>query len=336
MSYRKFTLIVALFSFLSVSAFAYEADVDSAWIAAQNGGRTELNDGNNEPNPDCIGDGCGIPTQSQETQVTTQGDQASAATAASTAATADTSESEYCTEADSANPDCADEAEEDNKKVTYNEDGDATYVNENHEIYRARKEGFYTSINLGFRLAGGVDLLFGEKADTWKPGFLGNLGIYVQIPFGSQYFRVYSALDFSYRRYFYEETNEYSENEAYVEMYMFEIPFMLRYIGDGDGFFMGVGADLGLKLSGFSEFKQESEIEGEIIKDTRNKTIPTNGVEIGVALDFGYHFYSNFGFDFRFVQYFTNLVDENKLDESTLFDSNLWPFNATLGVFYQF
>lgn len=336
MSYRKFTLFVALFSFLSVSAFAYEADVDSAWIAEQNGGRTELNDGNNEPNPDCIGDGCGIPTQSQASQAEApQGDQASATATTSVTAKADTSESEYCTEADSANPDCADEAEEDNK-VTYNEDGDATYVNENHEIYRARKEGFYTSINLGFRLAGGVDLLFGEKADTWKPGFLGNLGIYVQIPFGAQYFRIFTALDFCYRRYFYEETTEFSENEAYVEMFMFEIPFMFRYIGDGDGFFMGLGADLGLKLSGFSEFKQKSEIEGKIQKDTRDKTIPTNAVGAGVALDFGFHFNSQAGIDFRFVQYFINLIDMDNLPESTLFDSKLWPFSATLGVFYQF
>lgn len=327
MRFLKFTLSVAFLSIFCVSAFAYEADVDSAWIAEQNGGRTELNDGNNEPNPDCIGDGCGIPSAAPSTQ---------AAAPQATAPAADSSEDDYCTPADSANPDCADEAEEDQKSVTYNEDGDATYVNENREIYRARKEGFYTSINLGFRLAGGVDYLFGKKSDTWNPGFLTNFGIYVQIPFGLQYFRLFTALDFSYRRYFYEETTEFSENEAYVEMYMFEIPVMFRYIGDGDGFFMGIGGDLGLKLSGFSEFKQKAEIEGKIQKDTRDKTIPTNGVEIGAVLDFGFHFTSQFGIDFRFVQYFTNLVDEDNLAESTLFKSKLWPFNATLGVFYQF
>lgn len=333
MRFTKFTLSVAFLAVFCGSAFAYEADVDSAWIAEQNGGRTEMNDGNNEPNPDCIGDGCGIPSTNQEVQTTAPASEQANAEAAP----ADTSAEEYCTEADSANPDCADEAEEDNKKnVTYNEDGDASYVNENHEIYRARKEGFYTSINLGFRLAGGVNMLFGKKSDTWNPGFLTNFGIFVQIPCGLQYFRIFTALDFSYRRYFYEETTEFSDNEAYVEMYMFEIPVMFRYIGDGDGFFFGVGGDLGLKLSGFSEFKQEAEIEGEIQKDTRDKTIPTNGVEIGAVLDLGYHFYNNFGIDFRFVQYFTNLLDIDKVDESTLFKSELWPFNATLGVFYQF
>ena len=218
----------------------------------------------------------------------------------------------------------------------YYEDGDATFTNENKEIYRARKEGFYTSINLGFRLAGGVNLLFGNKSDTWGPGYLGNFGLFVRIPFGAQTFRLMTAVDFSYRRYLYEETTEFSDNEAYVEMYMFEIPLMLRYIGEDDGFFFGIGGDLGLKLSGFSEFKQESEIEGKLQKDKRDKTIPTNGVEIGAIVDFGYLIDGHFGIDIRIVQYFTNLLDEDNLAESTLFKSELWPFNATFGVFYQF
>lgn len=337
MSFRKFTLSFAVFSAFCVSAFAYEADVDSAWIAEQNGGRTEMNDGNNEPNPDCIGDGCGIVTTSQATEASQENTQKSTQ-ANSGAAPTDSSAEEYCTEADSTNPDCADKAEEDaeSKHITYNEDVDPVYVNENREIYRARKEGFYTSINLGLRLSGGVDLLFGDKADTWKPGFLANFGIYVQIPFGLQYFRLYTAIDFSYRRYFYEEETEFSENEAYVEMYMFEIPFMFRYIGDGDGFFFGIGGDLGLKLSGFSEFKQKSDIDGKIQKDKRDKTIPTNAVQAGPVLDFGFHINSNVGIDFRFVQYFINLIDMDNLPESTLFGSKLWPFSATLGVFYQF
>ena len=303
---------------------SYESETDSAWIAAQNGGRTELNDGNNEPNPDCVGDGCGETAFAPRTS------------AAQTSANEE--DEEDCTPADSANPDCADDTAEApaKKSVTYNEDSDALYVNENREIYRARKEGFYTSINLGFRLAGGVDLLFGEKADAWNPGYLGNFGIFLRIPFGAQSFRLMTALDFSYRRYLYEETTDFSDNEAYVEMYMFEIPFMFRYIGEDDGFFFGVGGDLGLKLSGSSKFEQKTSVDGKTQKDKREKTIPTNGVELGAVVDFGFIFNSHFGFDIRIVQYFSNLVDEANLAEPTLFDSKLWPFNATFGVFYQF
>ena len=54
-------LTAIIFSGIVCSAFAqdeYPAEVDSAWIASQNGGSTELNDGNNEEAPACIGDGC--------------------------------------------------------------------------------------------------------------------------------------------------------------------------------------------------------------------------------------------------------------------------------------
>ena len=319
MSFKKFTLSLILssaFSLVFAQNDSWSTDVDSAWIASQNGGRTELNDGNNEPNPECIGDGCGETTFQTRTSSDEPQPQAQASQDEDEDDSTSTSSSK--------------------KKVTYNEDGDATYTNENKEIYRARKEGFYTSINLGFRLAGGVNLLFGEKADTWGPGYLGNFGLFVRIPFGAQTFRLMTAIDFSYRRYQYEETTEFSDNEAYVEMYMFEIPLMLRYIGEDDGFFFGIGGDLGLKFSGFSEFKQETEIEGKIQKDKRDKTIPTNGVEIGAVLDFGYLFDGHFGIDIRVVQYFTNLLDEDNLAESTLFKSELWPFNATFGIFYQF
>ena len=54
--------IIPLLLAASVSAvFAqeYEADVDSAWVASQNGGSTEISDGNEStPNAACIGDGC--------------------------------------------------------------------------------------------------------------------------------------------------------------------------------------------------------------------------------------------------------------------------------------
>lgn len=324
----QFVFTAATALTLTTSAFAYEADVDSAWIASQNHGSTEFNDGNNEPNPDCIGDGCGMATV--ETSESNTPEQVAEAPA-------DSSESKPCAEADSLKAGCEAKSEDAAKKsVTYNEDNDAIYVNENKEIYRARKEGFYTSIALGIRVAGGVNLLFGEKADTWGLGYLGNGGMLVKIPFGVQSFRFITGLDFSYRRYLHEESNEISDNEAYIEMYMFEIPFMFRYIGDDDGFFIGIGGDVGLKLTGFSQFKQESYVEGKKQKDKRDKTIPTNGVELGAVIDMGFMIDSHFGIDVRVVQYFTNLVDEDNLAESTLFDSELMPLNITLGVFYQF
>ena len=61
----KLRIYAVLFLLMCVTSFGqntYESETDSAWIAAQNGGRTDLNDGNNEPNPECIGDGCGETT----------------------------------------------------------------------------------------------------------------------------------------------------------------------------------------------------------------------------------------------------------------------------------
>lgn len=335
MRFSKTTFFAAtLVAFATLAqAGEYEADVDSAWIASQNGGHTSWDDGNNEPNPDCIGDGCGIETNEQSAS---QGAD-SQGSAAKTAAKADTTGEEYCTEADSTDPDCADEpAEAAKKSVTYNEDSDPVYINENPEIYRARKEGFYTSIGLGFRLAGGANKLFGDKADTWDPGYVANVGMFAKIPFGVQGLRFFAGLDFGYRRYMHEESTKISDNEAYVEMYMFEIPLMFRYIGDDDGFFISLGGDIGLKLSGYSEFKQETPIDGTTQKDKRKKTIPTNGVQLGAAIDMGYMIDNNFGIDVRAVQYFTNLLDEDNLAESTLFDSNLMSLSVTLGIFYQF
>ena len=102
-------------SFLSVLIFSvscvyaqntYEADTDSAWIASQNGGSTELSNGSDEPNAACIGDGCdGTETFPAEQAAAAPGDSTAQADSAK-AAKADSSEYEDCTPADTLLAEC--------------------------------------------------------------------------------------------------------------------------------------------------------------------------------------------------------------------------------------
>ena len=102
---RVLTAIIC--SGIVCSAFAqdeYPAEVDSAWIASQNGGSTELNDGNNEEAPACIGDGCnGTETATTASTAPEQDTTAKAETitAAKGKKAEDDSDEEDCTPADS-------------------------------------------------------------------------------------------------------------------------------------------------------------------------------------------------------------------------------------------
>lgn len=336
MSLSKFYFTSIFAMFLCTSVFAYEPDVDSAWIASQNNGDTNLDDGTNAPNPECIGDGCGIETTT--TAPASSADEVSTQVAPdSTTSAPATNEKASCDSSDTTGS-TKNTAEDDEKTVTHNDDSDAMdlYVNEGKEIYRARKQGFYTSVQIGFRMAGGVNLLFGKGSKSWDPGYVGNFGIFTKIPFGSQNFRFVSEVDFSYRRYLHEEETEYSKNEAYVETYTFSIPLLFRYISDDDNFFVSLGGNLDLKLSGYSEFKQNATINGKNEKYKRSKSIPTNVVIGGGAFDIGYIFDGHFGFDVRAVLNFANILDQDHMDESTLFKTRLKPLYIMLGIFYQF
>jgi len=342
-----------LLSGAMVMAFAqdsYEAETDEAWIASQNGGSTELNDGNsNEPTASCIGDGCGEENNYPATgESASQGNDVSAdnsnssgnAEGAANAAgsTADSLKSaaaddEYCTPADSLLPECQD-VPDDDESNTYDR-----YIQENAEQYQARKEGFSRRIHIGFRIGGGMSLpTYGNKIEDWGFGYDINGGLLAQMPFLSRNVTLTPEVDFSYRHYGYESSNSYSDNEADVSVMLFEIPIIMSYHFDDDGFFVGVGPDLALKLAGYSTFKQtidtgEDAKDGKRYeKDKRKNTLPTSGVEIGAAMVIGYNISNHFAFDFRAVQYFTNLLNKDVVAESGLMKTELHTLHLGAGL----
>jgi hypothetical protein len=328
-----------IISFLSVLIFSvscayaqntYEADTDSAWIASQNGGSTELSNGSDEPNAACIGDGCdGTETfPAQDQQATSGQASANGATTDSTAgdstkvAKADSSDYEDCTPADSLLKECKDDEDD-----TYDR-----YLNENAEMYRARKEGFARKISLGFRAAGGMNMVFGKKAGNWEIGYEGSAGIFAKMPFFSRLLTLYPELDFDYRVFKFESESDYSKDEASITQMLFEIPILFVFAPDNEGFFVGIGPDLGLKLSSKSKYKQEVDTGKKIEKDKRKNTLPTAGVLLGGAFDIGYAFNSHFTVDIRVVQYLSNLVNEKAVAETEIMDSKLYTFHTTLGI----
>ena len=129
-------LTAIIFSGIVCSAFAqneYPAEVDSAWIASQNGGSTELNDGNSEEAPACIGDGCNGTETATTASTAPEQD-----TTAKEKSSGNESDEEDCTPADSLLPECKD----DQPVSRYDDDDDDTYdryANENAELSREAK-----------------------------------------------------------------------------------------------------------------------------------------------------------------------------------------------------
>lgn len=379
--------IIPLLLAASVSAvFAqeYEADVDSAWVASQNGGSTEISDGNEStPNAACIGDGCDgldmkgsaddrnassvaenssenvttetanatsgdVPSGSNSAAETsdansTQAAGASTATADSkTAADSvskvagiqDSIEYEDCTEADSLNADCVEVAE----SAGDDESADPN-LEETAAQYQARKEGFSKAVQLGVHAAGGINYLFGKKTDGWGLGYEVNGGIMVMLPLYRR-LSLATELDFGYRHYSYEDDTDYSHNEAGIDLYLFEIPVMARYTFDDEGFFVGLGFNLGLKLNGYSEYKfdynSDVKIDDEETSGKRNNTLPTAGVEIGGIFNLGYNITSWMAVDVRVVQSFLNLLNESNVAETSFTDAYWMSFYTTLGVAFMF
>jgi hypothetical protein len=85
-------------------------------------------------------------------------------------------------------------------------------------------------------------------------------------------------------------------------------------------------------MSGESEFKQTITAEGHKSKETRSNTIPTVGVEIGGLADIGYVVNRWLVMDLRVVQNFTNVLDLDRIAESTLMHSKLYTMHVSLGV----
>lgn len=372
MKLSGFVLSLSFVALFGTSVLAqeeyYQPDVDSAWVASQNGGQPlESEEQPAEAAPACIGDGCdgtetaaepvsSEQTAEQESSGGESGSEPSATESAEAASPADSSttdsttqatadstkkdsaqvktaankpidpdEYEDCTEADSTNTECIEIDETD----TYDR-----YLQENAEMYRSRKEGFSRSIQIGIRAAGGINTFFGKKSDDWGFGYQAGGGILVRLPVGIRHVSLVPELDFVYRNYNYESKNEYSKTEGSLDYMLFEIPIIVRYTFDEDNFFVGLGMNLDLKLTGSSEITQKTKETGE--KDKRKNTLPSSGVELGGVFNVGYAINRWLIADIRVVQCFTNLLNEDAIAESSLAHAHLYTFYTSLGLTFVF
>ena len=315
-----------------VFAQAYEADVDSAWIASQNGGSTEINDGSDEPNPDCIGDGCGE-TVSKAPTTDVSAESSTEPEPQQPKAVVQNDDEEECTPADSLLPECRDSASDDEE----DDDTYDRYINDNSDISRASREGFSSGFTLGFRVGGGFNMFFlGELTDDWIIGYEATAGIIAQTKLGNAGLFATIGLSFSYFRYRYEADLEYDdfseEDEAKINVALFEIPLVIKYAIGGGNITVGLGFDMGLKLTGSSEFDQTINTSTTTEHDpTHDNTLPTAGLEMGGIFEIGYSVNKNFAIDLRIVQRFTNLLNQDVVFESTVKDANLLGTHATIG-----
>ena len=257
---------------------------------------------------------------------------------------ADTTAAKATTDTDSDE----EEEEEDAPEVAttnIDEEDDDTphYIEENAADYRARKEGFSKGMQFGVRAQVGINNNFGTKASDWNIGPELGAGIMAKLPLGRS-FAISTELNFSYRHYSYEgkfEYNQidtdsdektYSKNEATIDEMLFEIPVIAQLVFDEDGFFIGFGANLGLKMSGDSENEQTINFAGTRMKETRSNTIPTVGVEIGGIFDVGCAINRWLVLDLRVIQNFTNLLDLDLIAESALMRSKIYTMHVGFGA----
>jgi len=201
------------------------------------------------------------------------------------------------------------------------------------EINRQRTEGFARTILLGVRGSLGINTLFGQDTDGWGIGLQGSAGLLVQIPVGIKNLHIVPELVFAYRHYSYTMDTEFGDNDASVSLMMFEIPLILRYTFVDWNLFAGLGLNLGLKLTGSSEFNQNMDLGDN---STRTNTIPTTGFELGAALDLGYILTRWVHINVRVVQGFTNLLNTTTVAEMAFKDANFLTFYVQGGVSFLF
>ena len=309
----KFSFIISLLILLSGNTFAQ--------------GVFEGSGEEEDPNaPSCVGDGCGVEFPSQEQPVTeSEGEQPS-----DSLAVADSTQASNIATADSTAPQETTYADEDEDE----EDSRDHFVAESRSDYESRKEGFSRAIQFGVRVGAGANTAFGKKSSGWKIGFDGNLGFSAALPV-SRDFSVQAGLDYTYRRYNYEHDSDYGHNEALITEMLFEIPVMIRYAIVDDGFYLGLGGDIGLKMQGESEFRQTIDTKDRHAKEKRSNSMPTEGVEIGAIADLQFVISKHMMVDVKIVQIFSNLLATNLLAESSLKGSNLMTFHPSLGVSFM-
>ena len=199
------------------------------------------------------------------------------------------------------------------------------------EINRQRTEGFARSILLGVHANLGVNTLIGQDTDGWGLGFQGSAGVLVTLPLGVKNLNMGPELVFSYRHYSYAAETDFGDDEACIDIMMFEIPLIVRYTFADYNFFVGLGLNLGLKLTGSSEFTQNLDMGDD---ETRTNTIPTTGFELGAALDIGYMLTRWVQVNIRAVQGFTNLLNPTLASggEKKFADANFLTSYVQLGV----
>ena len=270
-------------------------------------------------------------------------DTASVSEVSSEPAEGDSTEYEDCTAADSTNVECNAPTETYNGSMASEFADDEEYAaafaqykkeqTSKTEINRQRAEGFARTILLGVRGSIGINTFFGGGSDGWNLGFQGAAGLMVSMPLGVKNLSMVPELVFNYRHYNYETDTDFGYNDGSVDIMMFEIPLIVRYTFADHNMFVGLGLNLGLKLSGSSEYNQNMDV-GE--DKTSENTIATSGFEIGGALDLGYMVTRYVHINIRVVQGFTNLLNKTLIAVKAFEDSNLLTFYATAGVSFLF
>ena len=322
--FKSILALAALSATVALAQSEYPAETDPAWIASQNGGSTELNDGSEEPNPDCIGDGCG--EQAEAARKSWEKEDAKGP-----------ADEDECTPADSLLPECQEEnvASDDDDDV--DDDTYDRYVNDNTDISRASREGFSSGFSLGFRVAGGLNKIFlGDEIDDWGIGYEANGGIITLTKLGNSGLYATAELSFGYYRYRYEaklDEEDYNEqDEATLNVVLFEVPVVLKYAIGGGNLTLGLGVDIGLKLTGSSKFKQT--IETSTLTETDESDddlIPSAGVEVGGIFEIGYTINRNFSVDLRFNQRVLNLLNQDVVAVTSMTGMKLLASHVTLG-----
>lgn len=196
------------------------------------------------------------------------------------------------------------------------------------DIERQRNEGFARAVLLGVRGQVGANTFLGHNSDGWGTGFQIGGGLLVKMNLGIKHLSLVPELTFNYRYYTYEKDMEIYTNEASIDIMMFEIPMVVRYTVEDWGFFIGAGVNLGLKLTGSSEFSTSGE--------TRENTVATSGMEVGGVFDLGYMLTRWVSLDLRFVWCFTSLLNETLVAEEAFSESTLNTFYTSVGVSFMF
>ena len=207
----------------------------------------------------------------------------------------------------------------------------ARYKNESTskaEINRQRTEGFARSIMLGVRAQGGTNTFFGSNSEGWGLGWQAGGGLMVKMPLGFKYTYIVPELTFNFRQYRYKNNTDYGTDEATIDIMMFDIPIIVRYNFEDYNLYAGIGLDIGLKLTGSSEYTKD--YSGN--KKPESNTIATSGAEVGGAIDFGYMFSRYVHLNIRVVQCFTNMLIPARTYQPEFRESTLLTFYTTAGI----